>query len=101
MILIEYIKHVSNKIGIDEGENAIIQYGYERKSPIDILGYSMNVASKITSLTAPNNVSIGENVFTSLDQKLQSEFQSFPIPINNWKYINRDTKEPYKICMLK
>ena len=32
------------KIGIDAGENAIVQYGYEQVSPIDILGYSMNVA---------------------------------------------------------
>ncbi|MER5175976.1 MAG: DUF892 family protein [Candidatus Nitrosocosmicus sp.] len=89
------------KIGVDKGENAIIQYGYERISPIDILSYSMNVASKITSLTAANNVSIGESVFNSLDQKLQSEFQVLPIQINNWKYINQDTKEPYKIYMLK
>ena len=49
------------KIGIDEGENAIIQYGYEREMPIDIVGYSMNVTSKITSLTAANSISIGEN----------------------------------------
>ena len=35
-------------IGIDSGENAIVQYGYEKDSPIDIIGYSMNiVASKI------------------------------------------------------
>ena len=48
------------KIGIDAGENAIVQFGYEQLSPIDILGYSMNIASKITSLTAANKVSIGE-----------------------------------------
>jgi class 3 adenylate cyclase len=42
------------KIGIDVGENAIVQYGYEQLSPIDILGYSMNVAAKITSLTGAN-----------------------------------------------
>ncbi|HEX6029764.1 MAG TPA: DUF892 family protein, partial [Nitrososphaeraceae archaeon] len=36
------------KIGIDAGENAIVQYGYEQLSPIDILGYSMNIAAKIT-----------------------------------------------------
>src|SRR5436309_782227 len=39
------------KIGIDAGENAIIQYGPEQLSPIDILGYSMNLAAKITSMT--------------------------------------------------
>ena len=57
------------KIGIDEGENAIIQYGYEKNSPIDILGYCMNIVSKITSLTAPNSISLGENAFRLLDEK--------------------------------
>jgi adenylate cyclase len=85
------------KIGIDEGENAVIQYGYEKNSPIDILGYSMNVASKITSLTAPNSISIGENLYNLLDYELQSEFKELPISSDKWKYINRDTKKSYRI----
>mgnify|MGYP003575322707 CR=1 FL=1 len=89
------------KIGIDEGENVVIQYGYERNSLIDILGYSMNVAAKITSLTTANSISIGENVYHLLDHMQQSEFQELKISINNWKYINRDTKEPYKIYKIK
>ena len=55
------------KIGIDAGENAIVQFGYDQRSPIDILGYGMNVASKIMSVTGANKVSIGENVYKSLD----------------------------------
>src|ERR687892_563627 len=62
------------KIGIDAGENAIVQYGYDQESPIDMLGYSMNIASKITSLTGANKISIGENVYKSLDHKTQEEF---------------------------
>ena len=89
------------KIGIDEGENAIIQYGFEKESPVDILGYSMNVAAKITSRTSANNISIGENLFNTLDQNLKSEFQALPTSGDNWKYINRDTKEPYKIYVLR
>jgi adenylate cyclase len=85
------------KIGIDEGENAVIQYGYEKDSPIDVLGYSMNVASKITSLTAPNSISIGENLYNLLDYELQSEFKELLIPSDKWKYINRDTKKSYRI----
>ena len=57
------------KIGIDAGENAIVQCGYDQHSPIDILGYSMNIASKITSLTGANKMSIGENVYKSLDRQ--------------------------------
>lgn len=88
------------KIGIDAGVNAIVQFGYEHKSPIDILGYSMNIASKITSITGPNKVSIGENVYNSLDSELQSEFHELSIPDDRWKYVNYGTDRPYKIYTL-
>ena len=88
------------KIGIDAGENAIVQYGYDQDSPIDILGYSMNIASKITSLTGANKVSIGENVYKSLDHKTQREFHELSMPDNRWKYINYGTDRPYKVYTL-
>jgi adenylate cyclase len=88
------------KIGIDAGENAIVQYGFGQLSPIDILGYSMNIASKITSLTGANKVSIGENVYESLDRKLQREFHELSISDGRWKYINYGTDKPYKVYTL-
>jgi adenylate cyclase len=88
------------KIGIDAGENAIVQYGYDQESPIDILGYSMNIASKITSLTAANKISLGENIYKSLDHKTQREFQELSMPDNRWKYINYGTDRPYKVYTL-
>ena len=88
------------KIGIDTGENAIVQYGYDQESPIDILGYSMNIASKITSLTGANKISIGENVYKSLDHKTQREFHELSMPDNRWKYINYGTDRPYKVYTL-
>ncbi|HYX56474.1 MAG TPA: DUF892 family protein [Nitrososphaeraceae archaeon] len=91
---------LSVKIGIDAGENAIVQYGYDQDSPIDILGYTMNVASKITSLTDANNVSIGDNVYKSLDHKIQSEFHELLMHDNEWKYINYGTVKPYKVYTL-
>lgn len=91
---------LSAKIGIDAGENAIVQFGYEQLSPIDILGYSMNIASKITSLTGANKVSIGENVYKSLDRKVQREFHELSISDGRWKYINYGTDKPYKVYTL-
>ncbi|HET6799621.1 MAG TPA: DUF892 family protein, partial [Nitrososphaeraceae archaeon] len=88
------------KIGIDAGENAIVQYGYEQLSPIDILGYSMNIAAKITSLTGANKISIGHNVYKSLDHKTQREFHELSMSDNRWKYINYGTDKPYKVYML-
>jgi adenylate cyclase len=88
------------KIGIDAGENAIVQYGYDQDSPIDILGYSMNIAANINSLTGANKVSIGDNVYKSLDRKVQREFDELSMSDNRWKYINYGTDKPYKVYTL-
>jgi len=78
------------KIGIDEGENLAIQYEFDKSSPIDLIGYPMNVAAKITSLTGPNKISVGNNVYKLLHPTLQSEFQEMQIKkgTNEWKYID-------------
>lgn len=88
---------LSVKIGIDEGEIVIVQYGYDQSSPIDILGYGMNVAAKITSLTDPNKVSVGENVFKLLHPNLQSEIHELTPSEAEWKYVNLETGKPYKV----
>ncbi len=90
---------LSVKIGIDAGENAIVQFGYDQRSPIDILGYGMNVASKIMSVTGANKVSIGENVYKSLNPSVQDEFHELTIT-DRWKYVNYGTDKPYKIYTL-
>ncbi|MFL6325361.1 MAG: hypothetical protein ACJ72U_18415 [Nitrososphaeraceae archaeon] len=49
-------------LGIDEGENVIVQYGHDKSSPIDILGYSMSITAKLTSLTNPGKITIGKRL---------------------------------------
>jgi adenylate cyclase len=88
---------LSVKVGIDEGENVIVQYGYDQSSPIDILGYGMNVAAKITSITEPNRVSVGENVFKLLHPNLQSEFHEQVTSETDWKYVNVESGRPYRV----
>ena len=56
-----------------------------------------NLKSKITSLTAPNSISLGENAFRLLDEKARADFLMLSTPENNWKYINPDTNTPYTI----
>jgi len=41
------------KIGIDSGENVVVQYVYDESSQIDLLGYTMNIAAKITFAHEP------------------------------------------------
>jgi adenylate cyclase len=89
------------KVGMDEGENVIVHYGHDLSSPIDILGYSINVAAKITSLTTPNKISVGEDVFKLLHPKIQSRFKELPIDEKKWKYINHRTGKSYRVYSLK
>ena len=89
------------KIGIDEGENLVIQYGYDKSAPIDLIGYPMNVAAKMTSLTGPNKITVGNNVFKLLHPRLQSEFQKMQIKESEWKYIDLENNSPYKVYTTK
>ena len=88
------------KIGIDEGNNVVVQYAYDKSSQIDILGYTMNVAAKITSLTGPNKISVGENVYKLLHPGIQAEFHALVYRTDEWKYTNPDTDNLYKVYTL-
>jgi adenylate cyclase len=85
------------KIGIDEGENVIVQYGHDKSSLIDILGYSMSIAAKITSLTNPNKITIGRDVYGILHPEIRTKFTEPKYNIVNWKYTDRHTGRLYKL----
>jgi class 3 adenylate cyclase len=92
---------LSVKIGIDEGENVIVQYGHDKSSPIDILGYSMSITAKITSLTNANRISIGEDVYDVLHPQIKKKFVEVKHSIQDWKYSDRQTGQLYKIYMVQ
>lgn len=93
--------NLSVKIGIDEGENIVFQYGYDKSSQVDILGYTMNVTSKITSITSPNKISVGENVYKLLHPQIQTNFRQVELDNNEWKYIDIKSGNPYKVYTSK
>jgi adenylate cyclase len=89
------------KIGIDEGENVIVQYGHDLSSLIDILGYSISITAKITSLTNPNKITIGKDVYEVLHPEIKSEFVEVEQNIENWKYTDRMTGRIYNLYSLQ
>ncbi|MDP9287566.1 MAG: adenylate/guanylate cyclase domain-containing protein [Thermoproteota archaeon] len=91
---------LSLRIGITEGEIVVVQSTYDKSSQINILGYVINIAEKITSLTDPNKVSVGENVYKLLDPGIQAEFHELVYGIGEWDYINLETGKLYKIYTL-
>ena len=88
---------LSVKIGIDEGENVIVQYDNDKSSSIDILGYCMSISAKITSLTNPNKITIGEDVYRVLHPQIQETFSEVKFSTDEWKYNNRQTGQVYRL----
>jgi class 3 adenylate cyclase len=85
------------RIGMAEGENIVIQYGKDKSSQIDLIGYVMNVTSKITSITLPDRISVGGTFHWLLHPKSQSEFEEVTLENMNWKYIDKHNEKLYKI----
>ena len=89
------------KIGIDEGENVIVQYGHDKSSLIDILGYSMSITAKLTALTNPDKITIDEDVYDTLHPEIKSKFTEINYDIEKWKYIDKHTGKIYKLYTLR
>ena len=87
------------KIGIDSGENAVVEYAFSiENSHVDIIGYPMNIAAKITSLAPPNHLSIGLNTYRSLDPKVGHRLRK--LGLKNIEYIDYQTGDAYSILSL-
>jgi adenylate cyclase len=89
------------KVGIDEGENVIVQYGHDKSSLIDILGYNMSITAKLTALTNPNKITIDEDVYDMLHPEIKSKFTEIKHDIDKWKYIDKHTGRLYKLYTLR
>jgi adenylate cyclase len=94
---------LSIKIAIDEGENTIVQYGHRKSSLIDILSYCMSIAAKITSITEPDRITIGEDVYNLLHPTLKTRFKRISLKdrIQEWKYTNRQTGQLYNLYLME
>jgi adenylate cyclase len=104
------------RIGIDLGENAVIQSGWDihpdlinveenginnsinkrgqplvKKPVYDILGYNTNLAVKMTALANPNHMVIGQLAYDTLDDNQKSIFQKLVISPEIWNYVNNNT----------
>ena len=86
------------KIGIDFGKNIVVRYGAdEKQSHVDLMGPPMNIASKIQAIARPNQILIGDDVYTRLHPTLQKSFQLIIWKNNDWRYRSRITGEIYKV----
>ncbi len=98
------------RIGVDVGETVVVQYGWEtnvlkhgtekiltKKPIIDILGYTISIAVKMTSLAESDQIVIGQMVYDSVDKTLKERFKEFPIHTEVWNYISSTTGGIYRL----
>lgn len=96
------------RIGIDLGENAIIQYGFDihkcdhdklvKEPHYDILGHTINMAVKMTSLASPNRIVIGQSVYRKLAEKKQrSKFRILKVKPSSWTYVDESSGKMYRL----
>ena len=111
---------INLRIGIDIGENAIIQSGWDirpdirnrrknnknvivnhnkkqqpllvRKPVYDVLSYTVNIAVKMTALAHPNHLVIGEPAYNLLYDKKRSTFQRLNMSPDIWSYVCRNSE---------
>lgn len=96
------------RIGIDLGENAIIQYGFDihkcdhdklvKEPHYDILGHTINMAVKMTSFASPNRIVIGQSVYRKLiDKKERSKFKVVKVRPSSWTYVDESSGKMYNL----
>lgn len=94
------------RIGIDLGETAIIQYGFDihkcdhdrlvKEPHYDILGHTINMTVKMTSLACPNRIVIGQSVYRKLnDKKQRSKFKILKVRPSSWTYVDESSGKMY------
>lgn len=70
---------ISIRIGCETGPNKIVRVD----DSLDILGYTMNITSKLTNLAKPDGICIGQKLFSMLDQEQKKSFEQVDA---NWNY---------------
>jgi adenylate cyclase len=95
------------RIGIDVGENAVVQYGWDthmqkgkvilKKPHLDILGYTISIATKMTALAKPGQIMIGQLVYDTLEDNQKSTFRLLSISSDVWNYVSNYTGRTYSL----
>jgi adenylate cyclase len=113
---------INLRIGLDIGENAIIQSGWDihpdirnrhknnknnitinnnnkkqqhllvKKPVYDVLSYTISIAVKMTALANPNHIVIGDPAYNLLDRKQRSAFQRLNMSRDIWNYVCKNSE---------
>lgn len=104
-ILIKYdYPELKVRVGIDYGEIAVVRYGIDieeladrttKRLHLDMVGYTISIAVKMTSLAKPNRIVIGQALYDEIDNNQKKRFREIPTEQDIWKYVRESTGKNY------
>lgn len=80
------------KIGIETGEHSVIQYTLGKNSQVDILGYGISMAAKLSTLARPNQVVISHAIYFGMHPSFRKKFIPMDLDPRTWKYIDEKSQ---------
>jgi adenylate cyclase len=95
------------RVGIDVGDNVVVQYGLDtmtledgrqvRHPHFDILGYTINVTTKMTGIAKPDQIVVGQFVYEALCDETKEAFFPVQVDPDKWDYVSDYTGKIYKL----
>jgi adenylate cyclase len=84
-----YKKNSNNLRNTDKKANI------QQKAQLDILGYTINTASKMTQYAKPNQIIIGSAVYDTIDKDKKKHFKKIHLVNESWDYIDNSNGNIY------
>ena len=94
------------RIGINFGEIAVVMYGVDmdeynnmilKRPHLDLIGYTISIVVKMTSLAQPDHIVIGEELYCMFEGKLKDTFKQLSLTPDLWNYSTETTGKIYSI----
>jgi len=90
------------KVGIDYGAATIVQYGADEKNSfVDMLGPSINMATKVQGVAKPNQIVVGHDVYERLHPTIQEFFADITKDLSGWTFTSKFSKTLYHVYAYK
>lgn len=89
------------RIGLDSGEAAIMTIGSKiTKTQKDLIGETINLATKIQGLADPNQILAGEATIRNAHYNYRMLFDKMELP-DTWSYSNKESNVKYSVFYFK
>ena len=88
------------RVGLDCGPSLVILYGNSvDTAPIDVVGPSISIASKIASAAQLNQVLVGQSLYDIFesDDSFNHRFIKFKLPDDKWNYVKPSSGNIYEL----